>query len=217
MAYFRCTGGTGGGFIEPVFSGIFGTTSGLLLKAGKWLSGFANNNLFYPRTQEGTAPTYDQTKNRHIHIRFKIAGTISTESQGLMGTLASSDRHAPQINVYPQNNANFCVIGWSSDGSTNTTWMTFSKNEIAYSNDKEYTIDATWSNNTLTGVVSDGTNTTTKTATDGNQYIVSTDSDKIALGIRRYNNIYSQNLVIDIADTYWEENGVILWGNSATT
>lgn len=213
MAYFRCIGGNGGGTTQAICSGRFGTTNGLKLNQGKWLSGFSSGNIFFPRKEDGSNPVYDNTKKRHISVRFSINGTITGESQGIVGTQSAYDKHAPQINVYPSNGTNFCVIGWSSDGNTNTTWMTFSKQEIPYSTSNIYTLDAIWENGTLTGTVSDGTNTITKTATDGNQYISSSDSASIALGYRQYGAIYAAQIEIDLSATYWEENGVVLWGN----
>ncbi len=74
-------------------------------------------------------------------------------------------------------------------------------------------MDYAWADGVLTFTVSDGTNTVTKTAdTDHFTTVADSGSSRVVIGSRT-NQLYAQYATVDLLDTYWEQDGVLIWGN----
>lgn len=203
MAFFRCGSGSGGGggetvIVTPEITGTFANT-GLVIQNGKYISGFGtttSNRDYFPKTPTAGSPVYDFSKPFHFRIKVKFTGTYS-------GGLSLCD----PLKVYMRqdNTGNRAVLEWK-DVNNATNYLRITVQELSFSLNAWYTLDI------------EGTSTSQKfTVTDGNTTVVKTGAfaQHAAMSNLRFGNVEGTNMhsVFDFSDMYWEQDGVIIWGN----
>ena len=214
MAFYRCCSG-GKGVLTPVaFDGIFGKGN-VQVKDGRYLFGFsdsqdmAGEDVMYPSSQ-GVKPVYDRSKPFVLHVRAKCSAQL-TRGQCICGN-SQNYFNMPSIEFQASNSGNVFWAGWSTDGSSWTTAFEIKPNEMPFVANQWYDIDYSWDGTTAKFEVFDGTNTVTKTANVGQFF--STTAGWMALGtVAKNRYLVASNVTIDLYNTYWEEDGVLLWGN----
>ena len=166
-----------------------------------------------PLTEDENFPVYDKTKSFRIHIRAKMAQGWS-KSQVLIGD-ENAFFNMPSIEFSNTNGTTLIWAGFSTNRSSWTSGLTIETSEIPRVYNQWYEIDYEYSatDNIFSLTVSDGENTVTKTANTGGNFNM-VDTPYINLGgVAKSSNHNAQYVSIDYANTYWEEDGVILWGN----
>ena len=210
MAYFRCGTSNGGSTVViPEISGQFGNRSnGLKIRNGRYISGFNSSNVaFFPRTASDGLPLYDFTKQYKFNLRFKFNSIPSGSAEiGLYGP-DNNFRHLPLTRA----NARAVYNTFSTDGSnavTSTVYFT----DVPAVVGTTYDITEEWNNGTFTFTFSDGVNTKTITQTVAHRYSGSSSS---VFEIGTVNNSTSliSAITVDMSNTYFENDGVIVWGN----
>ena len=200
--------------LNSTFSGDFSVPSGPRIISGHILTGFSSSGGFiYPRTPADTLPEYDMTKPFHIRMKLRCSG-LMTRGQALIGDSASE--FARPVIVVGSQGADYLAQGnFSTDGTTWGAQLSVLKSEIPFVADAWYTIDYEWGLNTFSFTVSDGTNTVTKTTTITNFTTVADGgTSRVQIGARKA-QLYAQNVSVDAFDTYWEQNGSLVWGNKS--
>lgn len=205
MAWYRCTPGSGGQS-APEISGQFGNTSnGLKINNGRFLSGFnAINPAYYPLNSSGAFPTFDFTKSFKYHLRFTINTVPASGNISVMGP-NNNWRDIPLLRV----SSSSIFASFSTDGTTTTNvFLT-----IPIVQGTTYDVEGEWANNVFTLKATDGVNEVTNTLStahhyQGNAYLqlgdIATDTQTTA-----------KELTFDLAACWWEQDGVLLWGNKA--
>lgn len=202
----------GGGGDAPEISGVF-SNGGLRLMNGKILNGFySGNSAYYPKTAEGNKPVYNMSRNFKIHLKVKCTQLMG-RSQVLIGN-SNNFFYLPSIEFQSSGAAALLWAGWSVNGSAWTTGQTIEKSEIAYDPDAWYLIDYEWNGTTWKIIVSDGINTVTKSNTVSAFYQTSSGDTELGT-VNNSNDHYAQYVQFDLSDCFWEEDGVIIWGNMA--
>ena len=203
MAFYRCADK-----INILTSlEINGELGGMTIAQGRYLSGFGVSNIYYPSDNNGNRPTYDFSKPFHLH--FKVNLSNKTGAQAVCGS-NTSYYHLPSIE-FQGGNDTLLGAGYSTDGGSWGSWLNIPISEVPFSSTAWYDIDYSWNGTTFTLSCTDGTNTSTKTATIG-QFYTPSSTDRLQVGAV-YSNNNAYYLTIDFTNTYYEENGVIIWGN----
>jgi len=213
MAFYRCGSGGGGGTITvvPEITGVFGNkTNGLKIRNGHYVSGFNSSNIaFFPKTAADAWPVYDFTKQYKLNLRFSFS-TIPTGSAeiGLYGP----DNNFRQLPL-TRANARAIYNTFSTDGS-NAVTSTIYFTDVPAVVGNTYELTEEWNNGTFTFTFTDGTNTKTITQQVAHRYSGSTSS---ILQIGTINSATSllAGIIVDMQNTYFENDGVIIWGNKA--
>jgi len=200
MAFFRCGTGSGGTtIVAPEITGSFGNANGLQIQNGKYIRNFgtgANDNSFYPRTSSNSAPVYDFSKDFHMRLKVKFTGTFS-----------GGQRICDPLIIYfrQSGTGNRAVVEWL-DINNAINYIRVGGDELNYTADTWYTIDLESISNVQTFTITDGVTTVTKT-----EHF----AQHAAMTNQRFGNIDRTNLsaVFDFSDCFFEQDGVILWGN----
>ena len=197
---------------EPTFGGNFSTISGSRLVGGHIATGFsAAAGSFFPRTPTDTLPSYDMTKPFHLHMKVKCS-ELMTRSQAIIGDSLTYYMR-PSIEFAAQSGPALMTAGFSTTGTEWTLQLSVSKSELPFVADAWYTIDYSWADGTFTFSVSNGTDTVTKTASIAHFTTAAESSgSRIMIG-SVWSKLYAQNMSVDLRETYWEQDGVLLWGN----
>lgn len=213
MAWFRCTGGNGGGSSSaPEISGRMGSSGPLFLN-GRFYSGIASQlYAYFPKTSEGNKPAFDFTKPFKIHMKVKVSGLLS-RSQALIGNSANY-YNLPSFEFQPSSSTTLIWAGWSTNGSTWTASLDIPKSSMAFTANAWYTIEYAWDGSTFTLTVNDGN--ATASASVATAHFYQTSSGDVQLGtVSNSSNHYAANATFDLFDTYWEQDGTVIWGNKA--
>ena len=199
---------------EPSFGGNFGTAGGVRLLSGRFATGFsAAAGSFFPKTPTDTVPSYDMTKPFHLHMKVKCS-ELMTRSQAIIGDSLTYYMR-PSIEFAAQSGTALLSAGFSTTGTEWDVQLSVSKSELPFVADAWYTVDYAWENGVFTFSVSDGTDTVTKTASIAHFTTAAESSgSRIMIG-SVWSKLYAQNVSVDLKDTYWEQNGVLLWGSHA--
>ena len=197
---------------EPTFGGNFGTSGGVRLTGGRIATGFsAAGGSFYPRTPTDTNPSYDMTKPFHLHMKVKCS-ELMTRSQAIIGDSLTYYAR-PSIEFAAQSATALMSAGFSTTGTEWDVQLSVNKSELPFVANQWYTVDYVWDDGTFTFSVSDGTDTVTKTASIAHFTTAAEGSgSRIMIG-SVWSKLYAQNVSVDLKDTYWEEDGALLWGN----
>lgn len=210
MAYFRCIGGNGGGQIAKKINGRFGTTNGIVLVEGRYLSNL-DSTIYMPVTENNAAPVYDLTKPMKIHMRFKCASQ-NYAAQALVAA-DSSTYGRPRIEFCgTQYNDILMTAGWTTNGSSWNSWLTINKSSVPYSANSWYTADYVWDGTTFSFTVSDGEHSATASAAQSQFY---PSNNNIVFGKSSTGGVPANKITFDLFDCYYEQDGVIIWGNKA--
>ena len=198
---------------EPTFVGNFSAVNGTSLVRGHIVKGFSSSaGFFFPRTPADTVPSYDMTKPFHIRMTVSCSELMSRE-QVVIGDTASE--YARPVIAFGAQSGGYPLISgyFSTTGSSWDATLSVSKLEMPFVADKWYTVDYTWDDGVFTFSVSDGVNTVTKTAATAH-FTTAADggASRVELGARK-GQLFAQYGSVDLLDTYWEENGTLLWGN----
>lgn len=214
MAYFRCIGGTGGS-VQPLDIDAKIGSSGITLTDGRYLSGFtASAQGYYPLTQAGAVPSFNMANAWHIHFKVKASAEHASYYQCVYGAKEGYYR-LPLLEFQKPSSANLFWAGWSENGTSNTRSLNIPKTAVPFVANQWYTIDEIWDGSgTVTLTVTDGTNTYTATQTGVAQWAQPSTATPALGGASGDPDV---NVTYDLADCYWEQGGVILWGNRATT
>ena len=197
---------------EPTFGGNFASSGGPRLVGGHVATGFsAANGFYYPKTPGDTLPSYDMTRPFHLHMKVKCSELMS-RSQAFIGDSLSYYMR-PSIEFAAQSASALMQAGFSTTGTAWDVQLSVSKSEMPFVANQWYTVDYTWADGTFTFSVSNGTDTITKTVSIAH---FTTDAEstgsRIMIG-SVWSKLYAQNVSVDLLHTYWEENGVLIWGN----
>ena len=213
-SYLKGKGG-GGGQSAPNICGAFTETSGVKIKDGRYLYNIVQNNRgYYPLTSAGSVPSYDFTKPFKIHLTFSFS-TTPTHNQVVTGSTLG-DLKLPEIVIGGQSSANLAVAVWAVDDSGLYDYtLVVTKQEMALQANQAYMVDYERDGTNFIFTITDGTNTVTKQMAVAHYY--SGSNGQFELGYR-YNDISNISDVteFDLADCYWEEDGVLIWGNKAS-
>ncbi|MBR3289620.1 MAG: hypothetical protein IKI63_02450 [Clostridia bacterium] len=198
----------------PTFAGNFSSASGTRLVGGHILTGLTSSaGFFFPRTPNDDLPSYDMTKP--FHIRMKVKGSeLMSRDQVLIGDTVSE--FARPVIAFGSQGAAYLLQGsFSTDGAAWDTQLSVSKAEMPFVADRWYTVDYAWTDGVFTFTVSDGTDTVTKTAAVSHFTTVADGgTSRVEIGARK-GQLYAQNVSVDLLDTCWEQDGVLIWGNRA--
>lgn len=203
MAFYRCGSSGGGGTVTvaPEITGTFGNT-GLVLQNGKYISGFGtstSNRDYFPKTPAAASPVYDFSKQFHFRIKVKFTGSFS-------GGLSLCD----PLKVYMRqdNAANRAVLEWK-DVNNATNYLRITAQELGFSLNTWYIIDIECTSISQRFTVTDGNTTVVKTGAY---------PQHAAMSDLRFGNVEGTNMhsVFDFSDMFWEQDGVVLWGNKAS-
>ena len=199
---------------EPTFCGNFSAGSGTRIVNGHIVTGLTSAaGAYYPRTSADEVPTYDMTKPFHIHIRVKASAlTSSGNGQSVLGgeVATATQYQRPLILLLPQANTNLFEARFSTNGTVWVATLGIGKDELPFIADKWYTVDYSWANGVFAFSASDGETTITKSVETEHYYNASTLRVAIGRGIG-----YAMHCFVDLLDTYWEQDGALLWGNKS--
>lgn len=207
MAYYRCGNSTE---VTPKITGTFGTTNNsMTLVRGNILFGFYDNRFYYPLTNDGAGnvPVYDTSKPFHIHLSANISNL-----QGSQTVLGNGDVRQSMPCIEFESDV-LLAAGFSTNGTSWAAWVTVPFSEVPFSASAWYSIDYEWNGTTFTFTVSDGTHTSVKTATVGRHYQPPSGRRMRLGGSPNFGTAYY--LAVDLANCYYEQDGVIIWGNKA--
>ena len=203
MAWFRTLSGAGGSAARvfiPEISGVIGNTT-VTIQNGRYIYGFGTangNKAFYPTKTDGAFPTYDLTKSFHYHLKLK-----HRESN------VSGYQFSNPLVLYTStvSTGNMFVLTWTDYNNVETN-LRIPKTDLPLNVGAWYTVDVEYNatQGTVTLTASDGT--TTQTVTES----VNRSRALGNIGIGNPDG-YNTKLVFDLADCYWEEDGILLWGN----
>ena len=207
-----------GGNSYKVFVNTVGGSAGNVNNApiimDKIITNFKNATGVVPLTSAGEFPVYDATKSFRIHMRVKISELLNNHKHALIGDL-NGFYYMPSMEFSSLNENSLIWAGFSTNRSSWTTSITIEKSELEFKANAWYEIDYQYSasDNVLTLTVFDGENTITKTADTGGNFRMA-DNPKVSIGsVANSGGHNSTTATIDYSNTYWEEDGVILWGN----
>lgn len=200
MAFFRCGSSGGGGTITvaPEISGSFGANTGIKILNGKYITGFdtgATNRMYYPLTKTGAAPSYDFSKPFVLKIKLQITGTF-TGGQLLCGPLG--------IYTRTDNAANAFVLEWNAG---TTTYLRITATDLPVALNTWYTLTVNYTAGSVAFTATDGITTKTITAS------VQQHAAMSGQGFGNYTQNTNLHLIFDFSETYWEQDGVMIWGN----
>lgn len=208
---------------EPTFGGNIGALSGgstTRLVNGHILRGFSGGNArYFPRTTGDEIPVYDMTRPFHIHIKAAFS-QLTTRSQILIGSAsgAALQYSRPLLEfAKATGDDNLVTASFSTDGSSWDVTLSVTKAEMPFAADRWYTVDYAWEPTENPGVftlsVSNGVTTVTKTAL-AQHFNTSGDDNGTRVEIGALvGTAPALHASVDLLDTYWEQNGTLIWGN----
>lgn len=220
MAWIRCTGGNGGSptptpVEPPKFTGAVGTT-GFTIVDGRYIYGFNSSAPAYiPKTPSNASPVYDMTKKMRLHLRFMFtSATSSVSAQGLCGSFQSNDWGGmPEVYVrFSSSGVSGQSLAWKEQsGSTSYLGVGFGAN-VPFALNTWFDYDVSWENGTVTIILTDGTHTNTSTVQK--DHLSTTMNNKtFGIGSAARSSEYADKTRFDLANCYWEQDGVLIWGN----
>jgi len=180
-----------------------------------YISNFTSSYPCFPLTSAGTAPVYDLTKSYHIHIRTRCSSLI-TRSQVLIGENSNYFR-APSVEFSPSSSETFLWAGYTPSTNQWLYSLTIDKSEMSLNPDIYYEIDYNYDsiNHIFSLTADDGTGVITKQTSVSGTFPFQSSYTMTLGGISRSSNHNAINCTIDMRNTYWEEDGNLLWGFKA--
>jgi len=162
--------------------------------------------MFNNETQQRIDP--DWSIPFELVFTFVCVGTVS-HSQVFCGP-ESGFVSAPTIEIQSSSSNNSFWFGLS-DGSSQAWSGTISMSEFPISLNKYYTIGMVYDGTNAKVFVTDGTNTVEKTTVV--TFTPSSSKPQYQIGtINNSNAHYLEKTLLDMGNTYFKQNGVLIWG-----
>lgn len=176
---------------------------------GNEISGFTNvDNYFTPLNESGNLLDIDWSLPFEVFVSVKISNTIN-RSQVLFGAL-NGFYYAPSIEFGANNSNIWC--GFTTNGSSWTNSLNFSKDEISLPLNTEITIKAVWNGTTYSVTVNNGTDELTKSVTPSSAHYHNSNYKIEFGGIAKSNVHTAQYVSMNLSKMYIKNDGVLVWG-----